>query len=115
MVRYNASHRGAETEIFPITDSLGVPVVCSTCLRWGALLKPTGIDPVDFQIPRAPEWYRFVLSNLSVSIAIMAPNDSNELLQNLSLIDDWQEISTTRWNELAAHGDRVRETAGPFP
>ena len=115
MVRYNAAHRGAETEIFPITDRVGLPVVCFTCLRWGALLQSTANDPAGFQIPQAPDWYRFVLSNPSVGVAIMAPNDRKELLQNLSLLDEWRELSKTRWEEMAAHGDRVRETAGPFP
>src|SRR5207249_3864492 len=27
MIRYNASHRGAETEVFPVTDARGMPVV----------------------------------------------------------------------------------------
>src|SRR5439155_14728578 len=36
MVRYNAAHRGAEAEVFPVTDALGMPVVVYTCLRWGA-------------------------------------------------------------------------------
>src|SRR5207302_4135447 len=27
MIRYNAAHRGAETEVFPVTDALGLPVV----------------------------------------------------------------------------------------
>ena len=42
MIRYNAAHRGAETDIFPVTDALGLPVVVYTCLRWGTLLR---LDP----------------------------------------------------------------------
>lgn len=115
MIRYNAAHRGAESDVFPITDCLGLPVVCFTCLRWGALLEPTKQDPPANQIPLAPEWYRFVLSNPSVGVALMAPNSRAELLQNLALLDDWRELSAKRRGELAAHGDRVRESAGPFP
>jgi aryl-alcohol dehydrogenase-like predicted oxidoreductase len=33
MIRYNAAHRGAETDVFPTTDALGLPVVVYTCLR----------------------------------------------------------------------------------
>src|SRR5262249_20186045 len=48
MIRYNAAHRGAETDVFPITDSLSMPVVVYTCLRWGALLQSTPDDPPGF-------------------------------------------------------------------
>ena len=36
MIRYNAAHRGAEREVFPVTDARGVPVIAYTALRWGA-------------------------------------------------------------------------------
>ena len=114
MIRYNAAHRGAELEVFPVTDSLRLPVACFTCLRWGALLKATKDDPPDFQAPTAPDCYRFVLSNPSVSIALMAPDNREELLENLSLLDDWRAMTD---NELAAmlrYGDRVHATAGTF-
>ena len=115
MIRYNAAHRGAEDDIFPITNRCRLPVVCFTCLRWGALLEGTRQDPHGFSIPPAPQWYRFVLSNPSVSVALMAPNDRHELLQNLALLADWTAISVSQREELAAHGDRVRTAAGPFP
>lgn len=115
MIRYNAAHRGAEDDIFPVSDRLGLPVVCFTCLRWGALLKATNYDPSDFQVPSAPEWYRFVLSNPSVSIALMAPNNRDELLENLTLLKNWKEIPLQRRQELTDHGDRVRTEAGQFP
>ena len=50
MIRYNAAHRGAETEIFPVTDSTSLPVVVYTCLRWGALLQSTPDDPPGFVV-----------------------------------------------------------------
>ena len=48
-------------------------------------------------------------------VALMAPNDRHELLQNLALLDDWTAVSVSQREELAAHGDRVQTTAGPFP
>jgi hypothetical protein len=27
MIRYNAAHRGAETDVFPVTDEAGVPML----------------------------------------------------------------------------------------
>lgn len=115
MIRYNAAHRGAETDVFPIANELGLPVVCFTCLRWGELLRRTPHDPLGFDVPKATEWYRFVLSNPAVSVALMAPNDRAELLENLSLLDDWEAASVEQLAELKAHGDRVRKTAGLFP
>jgi aryl-alcohol dehydrogenase-like predicted oxidoreductase len=34
MIRYNAAHRGAETEIFPLARTLRMPVISYTALRW---------------------------------------------------------------------------------
>jgi aryl-alcohol dehydrogenase-like predicted oxidoreductase len=115
MIRYNAAHRGAETEVFPIADELGVPVVCFTGLRWGALLEPTRDDPPGFAVPKAREWYRFVLSHPSVGVALTAPQTRAELLENLKLLDDWRETPPELHEQLKQHGDRVRKTSGPFP
>ena len=35
MIRYNAAHRGAEREVFPVTDALGLPVIAYTALALG--------------------------------------------------------------------------------
>src|SRR5262245_37196263 len=66
MVRYNAAHRGAEREVFPVTQRLGLPVIAYTALRWGALPRPTPDDPPGFRVPRPPLWYRFVLQHPAV-------------------------------------------------
>src|SRR5262249_48271105 len=70
MIRYDAAHRGAEHEVFPVTDALGVPVIACTAQRWGALPKPTRDDPAGFVAPRATDWYRFVLQSPSVSVTL---------------------------------------------
>ena len=115
MIRYNAAHRSAETEVFPITERLEIPVTCFTCLRWGALIKPIGDEPTGDPIPPAPEWYRFVLSHPSISVALMAPDNRAEMLENLTLLDDWRATLPAERKLLITHGDRVRATAGPFP
>src|SRR5439155_24779360 len=79
MIRYNAAHRGAERDVFPVTDALGFPVVVYTCLRWGALLQPMPDDPPGFAVPPAPAWYRFALRSPSVAVALMAPANRAEL------------------------------------
>ncbi len=111
MVRYNAAHRGAETEVFPLTDAAGIPVIAFTGLRWGALLEPSSDDPP----PGAPDCYRFVLSHPSVAVALMAPDNRAELEADLRLLDDWRGLSPAELAALRAHGDRVHRFAGSFP
>ncbi len=115
MIRYNAAHRGAEQEIFPTTDSLGIPVVAYTCLRWGALMERTPDDPPGFVPPRAPMWYRFALQSLSVMVALMAPDNRSELDENLTVLDTAGPLSAEEYAMLSEHGRRVRRHAGTFP
>jgi predicted aldo/keto reductase-like oxidoreductase len=115
MIRYNAAHRGAETEVFPITDALAMPVVAFTCLRWGELLRSTPDDPPGFQVPCAPAWYRYVLQSPSVTVAIMAPENRAELDEDLSVLDLPARLTMEEYAELMAHGRRVRRHAGRFP
>jgi aryl-alcohol dehydrogenase-like predicted oxidoreductase len=115
MIRYNAAHRGAEAEVFPITDALAMPVIAYTCLRWGALLRPTPEDPPGWRVPRAPAWYRWVLQNPAVTVALAAPEDGEELDEDLSLLDPWEPLPPDEYAAMSAHGDRVRLHAPHFP
>jgi predicted aldo/keto reductase-like oxidoreductase len=115
MIRYNAAHRGAEQEVFPVTDALGMPVVVYTCLRWGALLRPTPDDPPGFVVPRAPAWYRFALQSPSVAVALMAPESRAELEEDLTVLGAPGTLSAEEYEQLAAHGRRVRKHGGGFP
>lgn len=115
MIRYNAAHRGAETDIFPITDEARIPVVAYTGVRWGALLKPTADDPQGFTPPSAPDCYRFVLGHPSVGVALMAPNGRKELEENLEILDDWRALSEDEHRALREHGERVHRHGGHFP
>lgn len=114
MIRYNAAHRGAEQEIFPVTDAQSIPVIAYTALRWGALLRPTPDDPPGFQVPPAASWYRFVLDHASVSVVLAAPHDRAELDADLAVLDAGA-LDRAEYEELAAHGARVRRHAGRFP
>lgn len=113
MIRYNAAHRGAETDLFPVARQAGLPVVTFTALRWKALLRPTPDDPPGFQPPPAPEWYRFCLANPDIAVVLAAPSTRQELDEVLSLLDDWRPPADSE--ALRAHGDRVRRHAGAFP
>ena len=115
MIRYNAAHRGAERDVFPTTTQLGIPVVVFTCLRWGHLLETTPLDPPGFEPPSALDWYRFALMHPAVSVALMAPNGSEELEQNLKLLTHWRPTTSDEYASLAEHGDRVRQHVIHFP
>jgi aryl-alcohol dehydrogenase-like predicted oxidoreductase len=114
MIRYNAAHRGAEKDVFPITDSLGIPVVVYTCLRWGGLLRATPDDPPGFDVPRAPAWYRFTLQSPSVSVALMAPDIRAELEEDLTVLEATGPLAGEEYERLAEHGARVRKHGGRF-
>jgi predicted aldo/keto reductase-like oxidoreductase len=114
MIRYNAAHRGAEQEIFSITQQKRIPVVTFTGLRWKALLAGTRNDPVGFVPPSAVDCYRFCLSQPAVSVALMAPGDRAELEEDCALLADWRELEAAERELLLSHGDRVKKHAGAF-
>jgi aryl-alcohol dehydrogenase-like predicted oxidoreductase len=115
MIRYNAAHRGAEREVFPVSDLLGVPVIAYTALRWGALLRATPDDPPGFRLPRAPEWYRWVLQSPSVTVTLAAPHNRAELDEDLTVLQATGPIDAEEYARLVGHGERVRRHAGRFP
>ncbi len=115
MIRYNAAHRGAEQDVFPTTQALGMPVVVYTCLRWGALLRGTPDDPPGFAPPRPPAWYRFALQHPGATVALMAPSSAAELDEDLTVLEAPGPLSPENYESLAAHGRRVRRHAGQFP
>jgi len=115
MIRYNAAHRGAESDIFPLTRERGLPVLVYTCLRWGALLHTTPDDPPGFVVPSAPAWYRFALQHPAVTVALMAPDNRAELEEDLQVLQQNEPLPAAEYAQLAAHGQRVRRHAGSFP
>jgi aryl-alcohol dehydrogenase-like predicted oxidoreductase len=114
MVRYNAAHRGAEQDVFPVTQSLGLPVIAYTALRWGALLRSTPEDPRGFSVPRASDWYRFVLQHPAVAVTLAAPQTRAELDENLQGLEATGPLGNEQYTSLAEHGERVRRHAGSF-
>jgi aryl-alcohol dehydrogenase-like predicted oxidoreductase len=114
MIRYNAAHRGAEQDVFPVTESLGLPVISYTALRWGALLRPTRDDPEGFSVPRAPDWYRFALQHPAVTVALAAPDNRAELEEDLRVLEASGPLPDGEFAALAQHGERVRRSAGTF-
>ena len=86
MIRYNAAHRGAETEIFPQLVPNGPAVVSYTATRWTALIRRPRGYPKQDRIPTAGQCYRFVLSNPAVHVCLMAPGNRKQFESNLAEI-----------------------------
>src|SRR5207253_3191943 len=114
MIRYNAAHRGAERDVFPVTQRLGLPVITYTALRWGALLRPTPDDPPGFAVPRPPAWYRFALQHPAVTVTLTAPQTRAGLEEDLQVLAATGPLADAEYAALVAHGDRVRRRAGTF-
>jgi aryl-alcohol dehydrogenase-like predicted oxidoreductase len=84
MIRYNAAHRGAETDIFPALPDSKPGVVSYTATRWRRLIsRPRGY-PADGRIPSAGMCYRFVLANPAVHVCLMAPSNLEQFEANLA-------------------------------
>ncbi len=82
-VRYNAAHRGAETEVFnrlPASDRPGI--VTYTATRWGDLLNPRKM-PAGEKPLSATDCYRFVISHPAVDVCMSGPSNLEEMRQAL--------------------------------
>lgn len=86
MVRYNAAHRGAESDVFPHLAAHRPGVVSFTATRWRLLLRPPHGWPKDRPVPDAGMCYRFVLSNPHVDVAMTAPSNPRQLRDNLAAV-----------------------------
>lgn len=84
MIRYNAAHRGAESEIFPHLPNPKPAVVSYTATRWTALIRRPAGYPKDGRIPTAGLCYRFALSNPHVDVCLSAPRNPGQLDENLA-------------------------------
>lgn len=107
-LRYNAAHRGAETEIFPHLPARDAPgIVSFTNTRWGDLLKERNMPPGE-RPPTAVDCYRFVLTNPHVQVAICGPKNEHEMDHALETLSrgpmDEEELARMR-----AKGDYVHK------
>jgi aryl-alcohol dehydrogenase-like predicted oxidoreductase len=86
MIRYNAAHRGAETDIFPHVGGGNPGIVSYTATRWTRLLtRPKGWPAVE-ALPTAGMTYRFALNNPDVNVVLTAPRNMVQLQENLAEI-----------------------------
>jgi aryl-alcohol dehydrogenase-like predicted oxidoreductase len=86
MVRYNAAHPGAETEVFPHLSRRRPGTVAYTATRWRALLNPKYL-PTNEPAPRASDCYRFVLTNPNIDVCLTGPSNAEELDEAMAALD----------------------------
>lgn len=113
MIRYNAAHRGAETEIFPHLAVHDVGCVSYTATRWTMLLRRSRHWPKDRPIPTAGQAYRFALTNPHVDVCLTAPRSEQELLENLAAVRQGP-LPEDEMAFLREYGDVVHRHAGWF-
>ena len=87
MFRYNAAHRGAETEILPLLTGTGRPgTVGYTATRWGNLIHPRRI-PKGEAVPSASDCYRFVLTQPDIDVCLSGPADGEQWKESMATLD----------------------------
>jgi predicted aldo/keto reductase-like oxidoreductase len=86
-LRYNAAHRGAETEVFDQFSNQEKPgIVSYTATRWGQLLNPKKVPSGEKPLS-ASDCYRFVLSNPNVDICMCGPRDRGQMQEALRSLE----------------------------
>lgn len=107
-VRYNAAHRGAEEDCFPLLKQPPRPgIVTYTATRWGHLLQqkkmPAGEAPLS-----AADCYRFALSHPDVNVCMSGPADTEQMRQALSALDKGP-LSEEEMARVKKIGDHVHQ------
>lgn len=84
--RYNAAHRGAETDLLPILSGDFKPGrVAYTATRWGQLLKPQKMPEGELPLT-ASDCYRFVLTHPDVDVCMCGPRNEHEMNHALQIL-----------------------------
>jgi aryl-alcohol dehydrogenase-like predicted oxidoreductase len=90
-VRYNAVHRGAETEVFPHLPAKGSAerpgVVAFTVTSWKQLINASPAKIGGLPVPTAGDCYRFALTNENIDVALTGPADEAQMRHALDAVD----------------------------
>jgi predicted aldo/keto reductase-like oxidoreductase len=112
-LRYNAAHRGAETEVFDQLDDQKKPgIVSYTATRWGQLLDPKKV-PYGENPLSASDCYRFVLSNPDVDICMCGPRDRSQMQEALRSLEKGP-LSEDEMKRIRKIGDYVHQHSTKF-
>lgn len=105
MVRYNAAHRGAETEVFARLPEPRPGIIAYTATRWGDLLKARPDLGFDRSMT-APECYRFSLGNPAVDCVLCGARSFEELVEDVEGVAKGP-LPAGRLEEVMRFGDAV--------
>ncbi|MCY3884886.1 MAG: hypothetical protein OXG24_08220 [Gammaproteobacteria bacterium] len=87
MLRYNAVHRGAETDVFPFVreDKPHPTIQVYTATRWGHLLDPTKMPPGEDPVS-ACDCYRYSLSHPAVDMILCGPANRAQMQEAIAAL-----------------------------
>jgi aryl-alcohol dehydrogenase-like predicted oxidoreductase len=106
MIRYNAAHPGAETDIFPHLPARKPIIAAYTATSWTKLLRP----PKGWTGPAASagDCFRFCLSNPNVDLVVSAPKTAAQMRENMKVLERGplsdEEMARMRALGKAVHG-----------
>lgn len=106
MARYNAVHRGAETDIFPYLPEENRPgMITYTTTCWGKLLKDDKMPPAERPLS-STDCYRFSLSNPHVDLCLTGPKSEKEMDESLRTLDS-SPLSSVEMERVRRIGDFI--------
>jgi len=106
MIRYNAAHRGAESEFFPNVDISKVGVVAFNATRHRQLLSAPKNWPSNRPVPTAGDCYRFVLTHPKVTLCLAGPS-KHEHIKEILKTTEKGPMSEEEMNWMREFGDKV--------
>jgi predicted aldo/keto reductase-like oxidoreductase len=90
-VRYNAKHRGAETDLFPDMPPKDDPdrpgMVAFTATSWAQLIKAKPEQLDGLPLPTAGDCYRFALSHPDIDVCLTGPSSDSQMRHALDAIE----------------------------
>jgi aryl-alcohol dehydrogenase-like predicted oxidoreductase len=112
MIRYNAAHPGAETDIFPYLAKRKPAVVAYTATRWRGLLKrPKGWDG---PVMTPSDCYRFCLSNPHIDLVLTGPKNRSQLQENINDLREKGPLSEEDYGWIREFGQVVHRDSSRF-
>ncbi len=118
MLRYNASHPGAEREVFPLLQpeiEKRPGVVAYTATRWGDLVNPA-LTPEGERTPRGSDCYRFALTPPEVNVCLTAPSNALQLDEAFASLDRGpMDAAELAWMKRVGASIRARRSQKSLP
>ena len=112
-VRYNAAHRGAEQDVFPMLPQNNPPgIVAFTGLCWGHLLNAKKMPP-DMNPATPADCYRFCLSHPGVHVCVTGPKTALHVREALKALD-LGPLTDSEMERMRRMGDHVHGRHGGF-